>query len=111
MDNIATTTRHAIAGLASVGGFDREPDPCSTLKRIVGGRQMPNLSEVPVGSWLRQAASGAGITGQPNGVHSLFLTPTFRLPQFGVLVMMTNRRYYLLCDLRSQNRLTRSQEK
>src|SRR5215207_1970866 len=69
---------------------------------------MPNLSEVPVGSWLRQVASGAGITGQPNGVHSLFLTPTFRLPQFGVLVMMTNRRYYLLCDLRSQNRLTRT---
>src|SRR5829696_3307856 len=47
----------------SVGGFDREPDPCSTLKRIVGGRQMTNLH------------------------------------------------YDLLCDLRSQNRLTRSQEK
>src|SRR5829696_3769768 len=27
---------------------------------------------------------GAGITGQPNGVHSLFLTPSFRLPQLGV---------------------------
>ena len=65
MDNIATTTRHAIAGLASVGGFDREPDPCSTLKRIVGGRQMPNLSEVPVGSWLRQAAAAPGSPVNP----------------------------------------------
>ena len=90
MDNIATTTRHAIAGLAAVGGFDREPDPCSTLKRIVGGRQMPNLPEVPVGSWLLQPASGAVITGQPNGVHSLLLAPY--LPPATVLaflVMMT----------------------